>query len=280
MRLDAWIAQNHDLTRSIARELIEEGKVSIEGKIIKKASTVIESSARVTIDMPGSFEKPLEPEKRYIEFLYEDQDIIVLNKPCHLTVHPAGEKTGTLVNALLYYPKTLSALAGAQRPGIVHRLDKDTEGLMVVAKSDHAYLHLKEQFQTRSVQKKYYAWVHGEPKQDDFLIDHPISRHPSKHNHMTSHNSEEAKEALTEIKVIKRMSSSALCIAKPITGRTHQIRVHLATVGHPVIGDPLYTSKKQKKTYQKLQAFYLSFQHPTKPFRMTFELPLSKSMQS
>ena len=211
-----------------------------------------------------------------LDLLYEDRDILVLNKPAGLVVHP-GQPTGTLVHELLDYTNDLANSGQPDRPGIVHRLDKDTEGLMVIAKSLTAYDSLLKQFMHRQVGKKYYAVVKGVPKQPERVIDSPIGRHSTQRTKMTTNANAAAhvKPAETHYKLLKNFNTKSLLEVTPVTGRTHQIRVHLAKIGHPVLGDPDYSPKKTFGKGQLLQAFYLSFKHPSKDLRFTFQLPIS-----
>ena len=212
------------------------------------------------------------PEPLKLNLLYEDKSILVLNKPKGLIVHP-GPKTGTLVHGLLHYCNTLSTAGGEERPGIVHRLDKDTEGLMVIAKTNAAHNAIKEQFKSRTVVKKYYALIKGEPLEDEFIIDFPIAKKPARTGKIRISNiaDEEVRDALTHIKVLARFNSTSFIEITPKTGRTHQIRIHLSHIGNPIVGDTLY-SKKSNRKGQMLQAFHLSFIHPDTNQQLTFNL--------
>ena len=209
-----------------------------------------------------------------LDLLYEDQDILVLNKPKGLLVHP-GSGTGdepTLVDALRTYYPNISTVGDdpSTRPGIVHRLDRDTEGVLVVAKTQHSFESLKNQFQNRNVHKRYYAIVHGKPVKDFWEIELPIGRHPKKRHLFRV--TPEGKHALTRVWVVKRFGTTTLLDVEILTGRTHQIRVHLAHATFPVVGDPSY-GKNAHLTGQKLQAYSLSFEHPTTGTHLTFKLP-------
>ncbi|MFC1752620.1 RluA family pseudouridine synthase [Thermoproteota archaeon] len=225
-----------------------------------------------------------------LNILYEDDDIIIINKPAGLTVHKGAATTGTLLtDTLKAHKRHLSDIGGEDRPGIVHRLDRDTEGLMIIAKTNAAHIHLAEQFKSRTIIKKYYAMIKGDPKNDYFIIDKPIGRHPKIRIKRTvvSETSPQAKTAHTEVRVMKRFGTKTLVEVTPKTGRTHQIRVHLAYAGYPVLGDPYYSGKKKEKQLkiqqklgkdlkgQQLQAFYLKFQHPRTGKWLEFKQPLS-----
>jgi 23S rRNA pseudouridine1911/1915/1917 synthase len=217
----------------------------------------------------------LEAEDIPIEILYEDEDLLVVNKPAGMVTHPgAGVRSGTLVNALLHRCKNLSGIPGSIRPGIVHRLDKDTSGIIVVAKNDYAHCILAKQFKQRKVQRKYIALVKGVVQLDSDQIDMPIGRHPREREKMAVEFAD-SKEAITRYKVIKRFSNSTLLEITPITGRTHQIRVHMRALGHPIVGDPKYGSSndKGKVARQMLHAQWIRFFHPRLKKYMEFYCP-------
>ncbi len=210
-----------------------------------------------------------------ISYVYEDKDLVVIEKAPGLVVHD-GVKTGLTVVDYLKAHTQLATGRSEERPGIVHRLDKDTQGLMVVAKTDAAYDHLVDQFKAKTIEKRYYAWVRGEPTHDFFEIDYPIGRSKSSYLKQQVYqrgNEGDSKPAQTEVSVVKRCGTKCLVIAKPLTGRMHQIRVHLAYLGHSVMGDPLYGPRAKAGKGQQLQAFYLAFDHPTTGARLAFELP-------
>ena len=210
--------------------------------------------------------------------LYEDQDLLVVNKPAGLLTHPplTQKKTPSLTEELKNYCKTLSTLGGEERPGIVHRLDRDTEGLLVIAKSNEIHQALKEQFQNKTIEKHYYATVKGNIMDDEFTINLPIVRHPRHRvSFMISKTDPKRRDAISHVTVVKRFGTKTLVDIQPLTGRTHQIRVHLAHFGHPLIGDPVY-GKTPNTTGQLLQAYSLQFTHPKKNIAMKFTLPISK----
>jgi len=277
-RLDLHITETFKVSRRIAQNWIKSGRVRVNGAPSKPSYIVIKGD-QVACD-PEENSDTIAPENIPLSIVFEDDDLLVLNKPPGMVVHPAvGHKSGTLVNALIYHFNSLSDIGGIDRPGIVHRLDKDSEGLMVVTKTNIAHFELKKQFKDRTVEKKYYAMVKGNVREDDFQIDLPVGRGSSKAWKMMikKPGDENAKEALTRVKVIKRYVTKTLLEVSPKTGRTHQIRVHLAHIGHPLLGDPLYL-KRHKGKGQLLQAFFLAFTHPVTKKWMSFSLPISKRL--
>lgn len=282
-RLDIHVSRILNLPRNKVRTLIKEGLITVNGKQVKPGITV--SSADM-IDMAAPPPTPEAKPSRFslsdLDLLYEDGSIIVLNKPAGLVVHrgTGDHDDRTLCDLLKQYTPRLSTLGGEERPGIVHRLDKDTEGLMVIAKNDHVHQQLKNQFQDKKIMKGYYAVVKGDIKDHEFEIDAPIERHPFQRYkyHVAPVFSLTAKPALTRFKVLKRYQSKTLLQVTPITGRTHQIRVHLAHIGHPILGDPVYGTRKWVGKGQLLQAFRLGFHHPHNPLILTFTLPPSKRL--
>lgn len=243
IRLDIFLSQKlHDLTRSRIKNLIEDGLVSLNNKSAK-AGAKIKTGDQISVAIPEPQPIKAEPEKISLDILYEDKHIIVINKPPGLTVHPgAGRTKGTLVNALLYHCKDLSGIGGALRPGIVHRIDKDTSGVLVVAKTDKSHQFLSKQFKEHSIKRKYLALVWGVVKNDTGTIDLPIGRHVSERKKMSVRTSR-GRRAVTHYKAIKRFDNFTLIEAMLETGRTHQIRVHLSAIHHPVAGDPVYGKK-------------------------------------
>ncbi len=279
-RLDAVCALAFSLSRAQSKSLIASGQIRVNEVAITKASSWV--NAGDTLSWPGSISVDPPAQKGTIPFdirryfLYEDQDLVVLNKPAGLTVHP-GEKTKewTLTELLTHAKLTLFADLQPTRPGIVHRLDKDTDGLMVLAKTQAAYAALVGQFQEKTIEKIYLAMVNGNVVNDHFRIDRPLIQSFQKGPHMrVAHASEAAKPAQTDVEVLHRYQTKTLLKAYPLTGRTHQIRVHLAAVGHPVIGDVLY-GKPSAVNGQRLQAYALGFTHPQTGQRMRFCLPAS-----
>jgi len=273
-RIDVFLAAELDYTRSYIKKLIVDGLVFVNGKTVKPSYKVKEND-EVVVNIPEAEKIDVLPENIPLDILYEDDDIIVINKPQGMVVHPApGNYSGTLVNALLYHCKNLSGINGILRPGIVHRLDKDTSGVMVIAKNDKAHISLSNQIKERSVFKKYVAIVEGVIKDEEGKIEAPIGRHPVDRKKMAVIG--DGRYALTLYKVLERFKENTLVEAVIKTGRTHQIRVHMAYIGHPVVGDPVYGFKKQKFKLegQALHSRVLGFMHPTKGVYMEFEAPL------
>ena len=275
-RVDAYIAEaKTELSRTTIKRLLDTGDILVNGKK-QKASYKPESGDIIQINMPEATETKLIAQDIPVPIIYEDKDIIVVNKPKGMVVHPAnGNPDGTLVNAILAMCKeSLSGIGGEIRPGIVHRLDKDTSGLLIVAKNDLAHMNMSKQIQDRKVTKKYIALVRGIVPEDEATIDMPIARSQKDRKKMavTYKNSKEAK---THIKVLKRFYNSNVTLVEATleTGRTHQIRVHMAYVGHPLVGDEVYGKKdpRFKIEGQMLHAKTLGFIHPTKNSYIEFE---------
>lgn len=275
-RLDVYTAEIASVSRSRAAQLLEEGAVLLNGKAAPK-NAKLKIGDSVTVEIPDPVEYKAEPENIPLDILYEDNDLLVVNKPKGMVVHPAnGNYTGTLVNAVLYHCKgSLSGINGVMRPGIVHRIDKDTSGLLMVAKNDEAHKLLAEQIKEHSFTREYAAVVYGNFKDDSGFVDAPIGRHPVKRKQMavTYKNSKNAK---TFYSVIERYKDFTHLRLKLETGRTHQIRVHMAYIGHPVAGDPVYGPKKVIKSLngQCLHAKKLGFIHPRTKQYMEFESEL------
>lgn len=290
LRLDVFLThRDGSLSRSQAKRLIEDGSVLIDGKPAR-ASHRLKSGESVLVRKPPPAPSGIVPEEIPLDILYEDDAILVVDKPAGMVVHPAaGNPRGTLVNALQFHCGSLSAVGGVMRPGIVHRLDKGTSGLMVVAKSDEAHQRLSEQFKKRQVSKLYTALVHGSLKQDEGAVDAAVGRHPVERKKMST-ASRRGKPALTRWRVLERYGAFTLLEARIETGRTHQIRVHLGSLGHPVAGDSVYGGSKRvieppalravlkKLARQALHASRLSFRHPVTGREMTFESPLPEDM--
>lgn len=275
-RIDKYLTKIFtDQSRSYLQGLIEKGNVLVNDKSVKSNYKLkIYDEVKVTIPEPLILKA--EPENIPINIVYEDSDVIVVNKPQGMVVHPApGNYTGTLVNGLLYHCNDLSTINGVIRPGIVHRIDKDTSGILVIAKNDNSHNFLSEQLRNHSMKREYYAVVEGVLKQDKGTIDKPLGR--NKKDRLKMGIVEGGKRAVTHYEVLERYKSNTLikCILE--TGRTHQIRVHMASIGHPLIGDPLYGFKKQKYKLegQMLHAKVLGFIHPSSKEYMEFssELP-------
>ena len=276
-RIDKYIAENADeLTRSAVQKLIADGCVSVNGKIPDK-NMKLKTGDEITINLPEPEICEALPEDIPLDIVYEDDDLLVVNKPRGMVVHPAtGNYTGTLVNALMYHcGDRLSGINGVIRPGIVHRIDKDTSGLLIVAKNDFAHHLLAEQIKAHSFTRKYQAVVVGNIKDDSGTINAPIGRHPTDRKKMavTLKNS---RNAVTHYQVLARYSGYTHLELTLETGRTHQIRVHMAYIGHPVAGDPVYSGKSylKKLNGQCLHAYYISFTHPRTNEILSFSAPL------
>jgi 23S rRNA pseudouridine1911/1915/1917 synthase len=272
-RLDVAVARHiDDLTRARVQKLIDEGQVRVDG-INKKANYRLRATEKVNVSIPDARPTAVEAEDIKLQILYEDKDLLVLNKPKGLVVHPAaGHADGTLVNALLYHCDDLSGIGGEARPGIVHRLDKDTSGVLVVAKNDRAHQSLSQQFKEHTVTREYVAVVHGDLPVAQGSIDAPIARHLRERRKMAVAAEGKGRRAVTHFRVLERLHGYTYLACRLETGRTHQIRVHLASIGHPVAGDPVYGYKRRKEnlTGQALHASVLGFIHPVTEKYMEF----------
>ena len=277
-RIDKFLADSlSDITRSAVVNLIESGNISVNGKQVSKNYKLREGDS-IDVMIPDPVEYEAEAENIPLDIVYEDNDLLVVNKPKGMVVHPAaGNYSGTLVNALLYHCKDgLSGINGVMRPGIVHRIDKNTSGLLIVAKNDKAHKSLAEQIKEHSFTREYEAVVLGNIKEDSGTVDAPIGRHPIERKRMavTEKNS---KNAVTHFEVIRRYGAYTHIKCRLETGRTHQIRVHMAYIGHPVAGDDVYGSKKEKVYFdgQCLHARKIGFVHPSTSEYLEFssELP-------
>lgn len=282
-RIDAYLSsKNEDISRVAIQRLIEEEKILVNGKKTK-ASYKVQENDKITQEEEKPQEINLKAQDIPIEIIYEDDDIIVVNKPKGLVVHPAnGNPDGTLVNAIMAICKdSLSGIGGEIRPGIVHRLDKDTSGILVVAKNDKAHINMSEQIKNHTVQKTYIALVRGSVKENEATINMPIGRSTKDRKKMAV--TKNGKEAITHFKVIKRYPNEncTLLEVKIETGRTHQIRVHLSQIGYPVIGDTTYSSGKNKWGVQGqcLHAKSLEFKHPITQKEMFLEAELPEYLQ-
>ena len=277
-RLDMYIASlDLDLSRSMAQKIIENGQVLVNGKV-PKASYKTKLGDKIEIELLEPKETNLEAQDIPLDIIYEDGDILVVNKPKGMVVHPGnGNPDGTLANAVLNHCKeNLSGIGGEIRPGIVHRLDKDTSGLIVIAKNDKAHINLSKQIQDRKVKKIYTALVRGIIPEDAATINMPIGRSNTDRKKMAVRK--DGKEAITHLKVITRYEKYTLIRVKIDTGRTHQIRVHMAEIGYPVVGDEVYSNGKNEFNVhgQMLHSTSLDFVHPITGKQMHFEAPLPK----
>lgn len=276
MRLDAYIAsKKENISRTNIQRLIEEGNILVNGQK-KKISYKVQIGDNIEINIPEAKETDIKAEDIPLEVVYEDMDIIVVNKPKGMVVHPAnGNPDGTLVNAIVNICKgSLSGIGGEIRPGIVHRLDKDTSGLLIVAKNDLAHINMSTQIKNREVKKIYIALVKGNINENEATINMPIGRSTKDRKKMAVRK--EGKEAVTHFKVLKRYGDYTLLKIKIDTGRTHQIRVHMAEIGHPVVGDMVYSKGKNEFGVegQMLHAISLDFKHPITGKEMHLEADL------
>ena len=279
-RLDVAISEFCDMSRAAAQTLIDGGVVSINGKTAVQKSTKLKVGDSVCVVIPEPEDCSARPQDIPLDIVYEDNDLLVVNKAKGMVVHPAaGNPDGTLVNALMHHCRgQLSAINGVIRPGIVHRIDKDTSGLLVVAKNDKSHIGLAQQIKEHSFTRIYNAILCGCPRNSEGIVNAPIGRNPNDRKKMavTEKNS---KEAVTHYKLLEDFGEYSLCEMKLETGRTHQIRVHMSHIGYPVLGDPLYAPKDGKNKFgihgQSLHAKVLGFVHPTRGQYMEFssELP-------
>ena len=266
-RLDRYLAQHlSDLSRSRIQQLIEQGNVLLNGKICTSKKEIVKLGDRVFLEIPAAQPLDLQPENIPLHILYEDDSLLIINKPAGLVVHPApGHPQGTLVNAILAHCPTLPGIGGVQRPGIVHRLDKDTTGAIVIAKTDQAHQHLQAQLKAKTARREYLGVVHGSPQTQSGTIDLPIGRHPIDRKKMAVVPVDSGRAARTLWQVQERLGNYTLMHFQLETGRTHQIRVHSAHIGHPIVGDPVYSSGRSVGVNlpgQALHALRLRLQHP------------------
>ena len=275
-RLDKLLVSG-TLTRSRAAALIHEGQVTINGKVVSQPSFKPKFGDVVAVNVPESEDTANIAEDIPITLLYEDESLAVVIKPCGMVVHPAaGNESGTLVNALLYHLDSLSGIGGEKRPGIVHRLDKDTSGLLIVAKDDQAHAALSRQLSERQMEKHYLALAAGQMKGSEGSIDLAIGRSLKDRKKMAPRP--DGRSALTHWTLLEQRSDRALLDVHLVTGRTHQIRVHMAAIGHPVLGDPLYAARGTPKAGRlMLHAWRLKFTHPRTGEELRFEAPPDES---
>ena len=291
IRFDRCVAELHEQwSRAHVRRLIDAGAVRLNGAPTRP-STVVRAGDLVEGEEPPPEPSELVAEEIPLRILFEDDDLIVVDKPPGLVIHPAaGNPRGTLVNALLHHRTDLPGIGGVERPGIVHRLDKDTSGVMVVAATSHAHQALSLAFRRREVEKTYLAVVYGDPDRNDLVVDAPVGRHRGDRKRMAV--TADGRPARTLVRVEERLSGLVLAACRPVTGRTHQIRVHMAHVGHALVGDPLYAGRQWKELAdprrraacrsfprQALHAWRLTFTHPTRGERVTFEAPVPDDLR-
>ena len=279
-RIDKYLCDNTEYTRSKIQKMIETGNILVNGNKVKDSYKVKEND---NIEITELIEETdILPENIPLDIYYEDDDLIVVNKPSGMVVHPApGNRAGTLVNALLYHTKNLSTINTLIRPGIVHRIDADTSGLLLVAKNDRAHNILADAIAKKEVVREYIALVEGIIKEDTATIDAPIGRDVNNRKKMCV-TSENSKEAITHFRVIERLNNATLIRCKLETGRTHQIRVHLSEIGYPVVGDTVYSNGKNEWGIkgQCLHAKSLKFKHPITGKEMFIEAPLPKYFEN
>ena len=281
-RIDKYLSEQlEDMTRSHIQKLIKENMVRVNGMTVK-SNFKLSASDQIEVEIPELKEPDILPENIPLDILYEDQDILVVNKPKGMVVHPApGHYTGTLVNAIMYHCKdNLSGINGVMRPGIVHRIDMDTTGSLLICKNDRAHQALAEQLKEHSITRKYHAIVHGRLKEDEGTIDKPIGRHPIDRKKMSVYCTN-GREAITHYRVLKRFQQFTYIECQLETGRTHQIRVHMSSIGHPILGDQVYGPAKcpYKLQGQTLHAKVLGITHPTTGEYMEFDAPLPDYFQ-
>ena len=280
-RLDKALALlNGVLSRSFVTKLIDEGKITVNGKIEKPSFKVKENDV-IEVEEIVDQKADIKEENIPLNIVYEDDDILIINKPQGMVVHPAnGHYSGTLVNALMYQADSLSSINGVIRPGIVHRIDKDTAGLLCVAKNDNAHHFLAEQLKDHTMAREYIALVRGVIKENSGTIEMPIGRDKKDRQKMAA--IKDGKPAITHFQVLERFKDHTLVKCQLVSGRTHQIRVHMSAIGHPVEGDPLYAGKNYDKLYQNgqlLVAFKLKLIHPGTKKEMQFEIELPDYFQ-
>ncbi|MBQ8506423.1 MAG: RluA family pseudouridine synthase [Clostridia bacterium] len=274
-RLDVLCAELGSITRSRAGALIKDGMALVNGAAQLKAGLKVKAGDEISLTLPDAEPSSIEAQDIHLDIIYQDSDLAVVYKPSGMVVHPAaGNPDGTMVNALLQHLDQLSGIGGEIRPGIVHRIDKDTSGLLLVAKNDLAHLSLSEQIKAHSVQRAYMAIAIGGFKEESGTVEGPIGRHPVDRKKMAIVPG--GREATTHWRVLEPLKGATLLECRLTTGRTHQIRVHMASIGHPLLGDPLYGPKKAPHPVtggQLLHAFRIGFVHPRTGEEMLFEAP-------
>ena len=284
-RLDRWLTEKLvDLSRARIQRIIDQGLVILNGQIVTEKKTKLKLGDRLSVTIPEPESPDVEAENITLDILYEDEYLIIINKPAGLVVHPApGHPNGTLVNALLYHCPNLPGIGEVKRPGIVHRLDKDTTGALVVAKTDYAYQRLQAQIQAKTARREYLGVVYGSPQPAQGVVELPIGRHRGDRQKMAIIPVEQGgREAKTTWKVLERFGNYSLVHFELDTGRTHQIRVHTSHLGHPLVGDPIYSSghfSTVKLAGQALHAWKLTITHPVSQELITAIAPLPTDME-
>ncbi len=281
IRIDAYLSEKTGKSRNFVKDMLENGLVTVNGKKVK-ASNKTKENDEIEYELPEEKEAEIIPQDIDLDIVYEDSDVLVINKPVGMVVHPApGNYEDTLVNAIMFHCRDkLSTINSVVRPGIVHRIDKDTSGLLVVAKNDNAHNSLAEQFKVHSVTREYTAIVKGSFKSAEGTVDAPIGRHPVDRKKMavTAKNS---KHAVTHFKVVEQLNGYTLVKCRLETGRTHQIRVHMNYIGHTLLGDVVYGDKnKLGIKHQMLHAGILGFVHPSTGKYMEFSIPLPEEFEN
>lgn len=286
MRLDKFLTEIYpDQTRSFLQKLVKSGEIKVNGKPVIKAGFVVEGGDQVSASIPTPQAVEIEAENIPLDILYEDADVLIVNKPKGMVVHPsAGHYSGTLVNAIMYHcADSLSGINGEIRPGIVHRIDIDTTGALIICKNDAAHVDIAEQIKEHTVTRRYRGIVCGVVKEDEGTIEGAIGRHPTQRKKMAI-NEKNGKPAITHYKVLQRFAKYTYMEFRLETGRTHQIRVHMASIGHPLLGDELYGNPKNLAMKglqgQTLHAMVIGFVHPTTHEYMEFEAPLPEYFQN
>lgn len=277
-RLDKFLVSRlPDFSRSRLQNLIKKGQVHVDGQLAVKGGQVLETGMQVEITIPAAIPSDLEPEDIPLDVIFENQDLMVINKPAGMVVHPsAGHQSGTLVHAALAHAPEMEGISGELRPGVVHRLDKDTSGLILLAKNDATHQFLQAQFKARTTRKTYLALVDGQPPTPQGRIDAAIGRDPAHRKRMAVTTPEKGRQALSEYRTLERFDQHTLLEVRPLTGRTHQIRVHLAFLGCPVAADQVYGRRKPSLELQRhfLHAFQLVIRLPDEEQPRTFEAAL------
>ena len=286
MRLDKFLTEIYpDQTRSFLQKLVKSGEIKVNGKPVIKAGFVVEGGDQVSASIPTPQAVEIEAENIPLDILYEDADVLMVTKPKGMVVHPsAGHYSGTLVNAIMYHcADSLSGINGEIRPGIVHRIDMDTTGALIICKNDAAHVDIAEQIKEHTVTRRYRGIVCGVVKEDEGTIEGAIGRHPTQRKKMAI-NEKNGKPAITHYKVLQRFAKYTYMEFRLETGRTHQIRVHMASIGHPLLGDELYGNPKNLAMKglqgQTLHAMVIGFVHPTTHEYMEFEAPLPEYFQN